>query len=87
MAKQKHVNVLIDAELRAHVDAAAQRHGITTSAVVREALRQFFAAGASSIDNGWREGYAAAVSALKRRVETAIAQVSPILPDRDRDGS
>lgn len=87
VAKQTHISVLVDSELMAHVRDAASKNAISASAIVREALRQYFGAGHSSIDNGWREGYAAAVSAVKSEINRAISRVSPFAPDQRAGGS
>lgn len=75
---RRHLHVLIDAELAGLIDTVATADNITTSAIVRDALRAYFKLGAAR-DRGWREGFAAGLAQVQRRVRDAIA-------DLEKDG-
>lgn len=71
----KPVSIAFDDELLERLDAYASDLHMTRSAVVREAVERFFAAGPPSFDRGFREGIRAAYNECVRRIQDAIATV------------
>lgn len=71
---RRSLHVVIDRELDALINAAVERDGLSTSAIVRDALRSYF-----NLDDprgrGWREGLAAGIADVQRRVRDAIASI------------
>lgn len=69
---RRSLHVVIDKELDALISSSSATDGISTSAIVRDALRAYF-----KLDDprgrGWREGYAAGIADVQRRVRDAIA--------------
>jgi hypothetical protein len=73
-AARRSLHVVIDKELDALIAAAVAGDGLSTSAIVRDALRSYF-----QLDDprgrGWREGFAAGIADVQRRVREAVASV------------
>ena len=71
---RRSLHVAIDKELDALISSSSATDGISTSAIVRDALRAYF-----KLDDprgrGWREGFAAGIADVQRRVRDAIAGV------------
>lgn len=80
MARETHINILLDAELNAVVRSFAKRNGLTVSAVVRDALRAHFATVKSTPDRGWWEGYHAAIAKVRATVQNAISKMGSADP-------
>lgn len=76
MAKGRHVNVILDAELAAVVDQRVSETGQKLSAVIRAALRRDLGVSAG-FDAGYLEGYAAGYEAVMQTVKQAMAKVAP----------
>jgi metal-responsive CopG/Arc/MetJ family transcriptional regulator len=76
--KRDSLHVVIDAELAAMIGGVVAREGVSTSAIVRDALRAYFQL-ADPRERGWREGFTSGIAAVQRRVREAIA-------DLERDG-
>jgi hypothetical protein len=68
---RRSLHVVIDQELDAMISSSSATDGISTSAIVRDALRAYF-----KLDDprgrGWREGYAAGIGEVQRRMREAI---------------
>jgi len=69
---RRSLHVVIDKELDAMIGAAVTNDGISTSAIVRDALRTYFQLG-DPRDRGWREGFAAGISDVQRRMREVLA--------------
>ena len=71
---RRSLHVVIDKELDALISAAVTNDGISTSAIVRDALRSYF-----QLDDprgrGWREGFASGIADVQRRVREALADI------------
>jgi hypothetical protein len=75
-----HVNVLLDDELYFLVVQHSQQRGVTLSAALRDLLRHGIGVVASTQDAGWREGYMAAWTAVRKAAFDSIENVSPTYP-------
>jgi uncharacterized protein YcaQ len=62
---------VIDKEIDAMLDAAVTKDGISTSAIVRDALRVYFRL-SDPRDRGWREGFAAGIADVHRRMREVL---------------
>lgn len=73
-ATRRSLHVVIDKELDALISSTSAIDGISTSAIVRDALRAYF-----KLDDprgrGWREGYAAGIAEVQRRMREAIVDL------------
>lgn len=68
---RRSLHVVIDKELDALISSSSATDGVSTSAIVRDALRTYF-----KLDDprgrGWREGFAAGIAEVQRRVRCAL---------------
>jgi hypothetical protein len=71
---RRSLHVVIDKELDALISSSSATDGLSTSAIVRDALRAYF-----KLDDprgrGWREGYTAGIAEVQQRVREAIASI------------
>ncbi len=74
---RRSLHVVIDKELDALINTAIATDGISTSAIVRDALRTYFQLD-DARGRGWREGFASGIADVQRRVRDALATL-----DRD----
>ena len=80
-SRRRHLSVLVDSELDAYIRAHAERNNISTSSVVRDALRVYFSV-ADPLDRGWREGFASGFSEVQRRLNELLSSLSTRPPSR-----
>lgn len=77
MARNYHLNVMIDPELERALRAHAEAAGIELSGAVRDLLRHALGVVSSTREAGWAEGYNAAYSKIARAVNKAINEIKP----------
>jgi hypothetical protein len=68
---RRSLHVVIDKELDALISTAVANDVVSTSAIVRDALRAYF-----KVDDprgrGWREGYVAGIADVRRRLREVL---------------
>jgi uncharacterized protein (DUF697 family) len=77
VAKNYHLNVMIDPELERALRAHAEAAGMELSGAVRDLLRHALGVVSSSRDAGWAEGYNAAYGKVQRAINQALTDVKP----------
>jgi hypothetical protein len=78
--KRHHaINVVLDPEMHRAVLLFADRQNLTVSQAVRTLLRDALRIPSSTQDAGWREGYTAAMAAVKGAMAEALSKVDSVL--------
>lgn len=77
--RARHLNLMLDDDLNKRVRADARQRKTTVSAVVREALRAYYDVAATTDDAAEKKALVAAVGRVRRRVEAALADLTPEL--------
>ena len=72
--QRRSLHVIVDEELDVLIQGTVATDGISTSAIVRDALRAYFQL-AEPRGRGWREGFTAGIADVQRRVRTALTDL------------
>lgn len=79
--KNQQICFTLDPDLYALIGQYAYAHGVPIAAAMREILRTYLSVARSDYQNGWHEGYLAAVRAVREGVTRAmngvIAEMRP----------
>lgn len=79
--KNQQICFTLDPDLYALIGQYAYAHGVPIAAAMREILRTYLSVARSDYQNGWHEGYMAAVRAVREGVTRAmngvIAEMRP----------
>lgn len=73
--QKAHLSLIVEPEVRQHLDQEAARRGLTLSQVTRDTLRRGL--GIPANDSGFREGLLRGIAEAKEAISRAIHAVAP----------